>query len=162
MKTKSFIPIDGSYEVTIKLASIYNGLYRKYFAKDYKRGPSQKRYELKLAARSLMKDNFNRGATFSTLKSGMVYLITNKAFPGYAKVGMTIDIDSRLSSYQTYDPHRSYIVKHYVFVEDRSLAEKKILNSFGVSLESGEWIKDISLDKFLDILYIDHNGQLLY
>lgn len=162
MKLKGLIPQEGPYEVTIKLASIYNGIYIRYFAKASKRDPSQKRYELKLAARSLMKDNFKRGSTFSSLKAGMVYLITNKAFPGYAKVGITIDINSRLSTYQTYDPHRAYVVKHYIFVEDRHLAEKKILNSFGVSLENGEWIKDISLDKFLDILYLDQNGQLFY
>jgi hypothetical protein len=56
------------------------------------------------------------------------------------KVGMTQNLETRLSQYQTYDPFRQFKVEHYKFVSDRRSEEKKILDMFAVDLAGGEWI----------------------
>jgi hypothetical protein len=60
------------------------------------------------------------------LKEGFLYLISNDAFPGYVKVGITEDISSRLRTYQTSDPRRKYKVESYIFHPDVRAAEKQI------------------------------------
>lgn len=74
-------------------------------------------------------------------KSGVVYFITNPAWIGMIKVGMTSDLDTRLRAYQTYDPNRAYVAKHYEFVLDRRQTERSVLDIFKVDVsEVGEWI----------------------
>jgi hypothetical protein len=54
---------------------------------------------------------------------------------------MTKNLQSRLTSYQTYDPNRAFKVEHYRFVKDARLVEKKVLETFEFSMLKGEWIK---------------------
>lgn len=148
------IPSTGLYQITHKLVRTYCSVYRKLIGKNHKslNQPSQIRYEEKLAGRTLIKDLICRGGNHTTIDAGLVYLIENPSFPDYYKVGMTLDIKGRLSHYQTYDPHRKFTIAHYHLVYNRRLAEKKILNSFSVDVEKGEWIKKIDVDKFLEII----------
>lgn len=99
------------------------------------------RYARKLAGLTLLKLNFERKAKFNEIRAGLIYLIENEVYPDYYKVGMTIDLNSRLRSYQTYDPLQRFKVVKYDFVLDRILAEKKILNHPKIFNEDGEWIK---------------------
>lgn len=101
-------------------------------------------YARKLAGLNLLQLKMSRGAKSKECKEGMVYLIANPAWPTYLKIGMTVDIDSRLAAYQTYDPFKRFFVKHYDFVLDRRSAEKELLEKFDVHLIDGEWIKHSS------------------
>lgn len=58
--------------------------------------------------------------------SGEIYIITNDAFKGWVKVGMSINANDRLNSYQTGDPNRSYKLYSSYFTEDRHDTEKQI------------------------------------
>jgi len=102
---------------------------------------SEYRYARKLAGLSLLKHNVLLGASVNEIKAGMVYVIENEVFPWHYKIGMTVDLDSRINSYQTYDPFKRFKVKHYEFVLDRRHTEEQILKSFRLDLESGEWVK---------------------
>lgn len=42
------------------------------------------------------------------MNEGYLYIITNSSYEGYVKIGITENIDKRLSTYQTADPHRKY------------------------------------------------------
>lgn len=74
------------------------------------------------------------------LKSGILYLISNPVFPNLYKIGITQDLNARLSSYQTYDPHRRYKVEHYKFADNMREEEKNILKKYRIDISVGEWI----------------------
>ena len=79
-------------------------------------------------------------------KSGYVYIISNPAHPNFLKFGITEDITSRLSQYQTADPMRAFRVEYYIFHPQYEKAEKKIqemLKYFAKS-QKNEWA-EISL-----------------
>tara|TARA_R100000951_G_C2630639_1_gene177538 strand:- start:780 stop:1373 length:594 start_codon:yes stop_codon:yes gene_type:complete len=62
-------------------------------------------------------------SNYTTSKEGEVYVITNKAWDGWVKIGMAVDAVDRLNSYQTSSPHRDYILIHKEFFSDRRRAE---------------------------------------
>ncbi len=68
-------------------------------------------------------------AAFSSLQNyeastiGCVYVIQNQAWPEWVKVGKAVDAEDRLKTYQTGDPYRSYVLTHYIHVDDRHTAE---------------------------------------
>jgi hypothetical protein len=82
------------------------------------------------------------------IRNGFLYLISNPAFPGYIKVGITKNLNQRLASYQTYDPFRRFKVEHYAFCEDIRKEEIRIINMFSVDVKTGEWVKT---ERALDI-----------
>ena len=90
---------------------------------------------------NLLRLKFSRGAKPRDCKEGAVYVIANPAWPDYLKIGMTVDTESRLSSYQTYDPHKAFYIKTYEFCLDRRDAEKELLETFNFHLQDGEWVK---------------------
>lgn len=113
---------------------------------------SNLRYARKLAGLSLMKLNIHLGSKLRDIKSGMVYLLENSIFPEHYKVGITVDIDARLSQYQTSDPYRRFKYKHYEFVLNRRETERKMLEDFSISVENGEWIrKDNAIEMFRNL-----------
>ncbi len=57
---------------------------------------------------------------------GYIYIITNKSFPGWVKIGVTEDIKSRLRTYQTSSPLRNYKIEYYIHHPDCYGAEKDI------------------------------------
>jgi hypothetical protein len=89
------------------------------------------------------------GAAFSSLEGyantteGEVYVITNKAWKGWIKVGMAIDAEDRCKSYQTSSPLRDYELKYSQGFKDRRMAETTAhLLCDTVSKErQGEWFK---------------------
>ena len=154
LTNKTLIPKEGIFEITEEMINDYMKFYHIIFGTSSKGTgkTSNKKFARKIAGINLLKENFSRGAKFKDIKSGMVYMIENPAFPEHYKVGMTIDLISRLESYQTYDPYRKYKVTKYDFVLDRISTEKNILGHYDIFKESGEWIKkDNAIDIFAKI-----------
>lgn len=79
------------------------------------------------------------------METGYIYIISNPAFPEFLKIGITEDIKSRLSQYQTADPKRSFKVEFYIEHPKYKIAEKKIkemMKYFATdTIQRGEWFK---------------------
>ena len=133
------IPLNGRFDISEEQLSQYIEYYSQLHGRG--NGKVDRKYARKLAGLNLLKYKFSMGEKFSTCKEGLIYFVENPSYPDHLKVGMTIDLDTRLATYQTYDPFRKFKVKHYEFVLNRRLTEDKILNSFNVDIENGEWIK---------------------
>ena len=74
---------------------------------------------------------------------GYLYVITNKAFEGWVKVGVTGNLTKRLHTYQTGDPMRRYNVVYSIDHPNYKEAEKKIrevMKHFASDIK-GEWYK---------------------
>lgn len=140
---RGILPSVGEFQITEEHLLSYIGTYAEIFTRKgtNKLSRSDRRYARKLAGLTLLKLQAERGMRYSDSNAGIVYLIENPSFPDHYKIGMTIDLDRRLGSYQTYDPYRAYRVKKYEFVLDRKLTEKNFLSSLQSSPEEGEWVK---------------------
>ena len=92
-------------------------------------------------------------STISSIKEGYVYVITNKAWPDWVKIGMAIEAEDRLSGYQTSSPHRDYVLEHCVYVGDRRISEQKAHDKATLlALETnGEWFK-LTVEQAITIL----------
>ena len=93
-------------------------------------------------------NSFNEAAfsslqNYSSTKEGHVYVITNAAWPEWVKVGMAIDAEDRLSSYQTSSPFRDYEIQYSVYCKDRRELESKAHKAVGsiASDRNNEWFK---------------------
>ena len=76
-------------------------------------------------------------------KEGDVYVIANKAWDGWVKIGMAVDAEDRLNSYQTSSPHRDYVLIHKEFFHDRRRAEAQAHKEASKIAEehNSEWFK---------------------
>ena len=61
----------------------------------------------------------------AAIQEGYVYIISNRAWPHWVKIGMAIDAEDRLNSYQTSSPYRDFILEHRVFSSNRRASEKE-------------------------------------
>jgi gamma-glutamylcyclotransferase (GGCT)/AIG2-like uncharacterized protein YtfP len=86
-------------------------------------------------------------------KEGHVYVITNKAWPDWVKIGMAIDAEDRLSGYQTSSPHRDYILEHSVYSNERRKAEQQAHSRAAkLAIEvNGEWFK-LTVQQAIEVL----------
>jgi hypothetical protein len=57
---------------------------------------------------------------------GQVYIIANKAFPNWYKVGKAVSAEDRLNGYQTSSPHRDYELLYAVQFDNRHKAESDV------------------------------------
>jgi len=74
--------------------------------------------------------------------AGEVYIITNEAFKGWVKVGMSINAEDRLKSYQTGDPQRAYKLYSRYSTETRHIAEREVHKVLELTFKkSKEWFK---------------------
>ena len=89
----------------------------------------------------------------SAIQEGYVYVITNKAWPEWVKLGMAIDAEDRLNGYQTSSPMRDYVLEHRVFSVNRRMSEKEAhTRALPLSLDAkGEWFK-LSVEQAINIL----------
>lgn len=87
-----------------------------------------------------------------TPNQGFIYLITNPAFCGWVKCGMTTDCANRLKSYNGYDPRNEFSFAATKPVIDRRKAERSLLQEIALQadLRNGEWFK-IDIAKCLAI-----------
>lgn len=136
------IPKDGGFEITQEHVDQFGEVYRELVPKTSKIKVSNARANDRLSGLNLLKLNLSRGFY---PKAGLVYLISNPAFEGYYKVGMTQDVYKRLASYQTYDPLRRYKIEHYKFVLDKRAEEKRILELYKKDLAKGEWVNSLEV-----------------
>jgi hypothetical protein len=86
---------------------------------------------------------FSSFPNYNKTTKGAVYVITNDAWDGWVKVGKAGDAEDRLKGYQTGDPHRSYMLKHYVTVDNRHTGEVKAHKALEALSEArqNEWFK---------------------
>jgi len=94
------------------------------------------------------------------ISEGFIYIISNPSFPNFYKVGVTIDIQSRLKTYQTADPKRSYHIEHYIFHSNCYEMEKKInelFRPFALSIRN-EWYE---INKSMAISILDDQVEKL-
>lgn len=85
--------------------------------------------------------------SFRSTKKQYVYLITNEAWPGWVKVGITEDLKKRISQYQTSSPHRDYKIEYSYESDDARRIEtllKETLKPF-ISKSRHEWYQ-VNLD----------------
>src|SRR5210317_1642955 len=68
---------------------------------------------------------FSSLSKYTTSSEGQVYVITNKAWRGWVKIGMAIDAEDRCNQYQTSSPHRDYELKYCKSFLNRRIAESK-------------------------------------
>ncbi len=142
---ENILPELGTFTVTEQLINRYIYLYSVFKGNGSLGSMSNKRYAAKLAGISFLKLNEQRlknSNGFKKTDSGIVYLISNPAFPGYLKVGITNNLLKRLSSYQTYDPLRRYKIEHYKVVPNSREYEKYLLKHQNINLAKGEWVID--------------------
>ena len=76
---------------------------------------------------------------------GSVYIIANKAFPNWYKVGKAVSAEDRLNGYQTSSPFRDYELLYHVEFDNRHRAESDVHKLLRNVLEEdnckGEWFK---------------------
>jgi hypothetical protein len=98
------------------------------------------------------------------LKSGFLYIVTNTAFPGFVKVGVTENLHNRLRVYQTSDPSRGYKMEFSVSHPDVYEAERRIkdvMTHFALS-QRNEWFEvDLEFAKSRLVEQVDayKNGE---
>lgn len=80
-------------------------------------------------------------ASYNKSKSGYVYLIRNPAWGNWLKVGMAMDAEDRLNSFQTSSPFRDYELVHKVFCRDRRKAEAFLHEKMEAFTKRGEWFE---------------------
>jgi len=86
---------------------------------------------------------FDSLSRYTTSSEGEVYIITNRAWKGWIKVGMAVDAEDRCRNYQTASPLRDYELKYSQSFNDRRMAEIKAHSLCEtISKErQGEWFK---------------------
>lgn len=67
--------------------------------------------------------------------------MSNPAWPGYVKIGSAIDIDKRLTSYQTSCPHRAYRLEASAYVADRRAVEQELMLDLKQHKHQHEWFR---------------------
>lgn len=78
---------------------------------------------------------------YDTAKDGYVYIISNPAWEFWYKIGMALDAEDRLNSYQTSTPFRDYVLHYSKYFSNRRNAEAVAHRNIGrfASKRKGEW-----------------------
>jgi hypothetical protein len=141
------LPGTGIFSITEEMKKEYVKIYASLQGNGNVKTKSNKAYALRLAGLSLLKLNKVREEktlvkekTTEKTKSGIVYIISNVAFPNYYKIGITQNLEERLASYQTYDPLRRYKVEHYKVVENARQMENYFLSHHKINIRNSEWV----------------------
>lgn len=149
--TDGAIPSVGVFSVTEKMKADYIKLYPLFAGNSGNLKPKEVKFALKLAGLSLLKLNEKRRELSLQQKSvkssektssGIVYIVSNPAFEGYYKIGMTKDLNARMKTYQTSDPFKRFKVEHWKVVENARETEKYLLKHHSIELAQGEWASE--------------------
>lgn len=85
-------------------------------------------------------------------KKGYIYCLTNKAFTGWVKVGLTTNPKHRLDGYNTGDPFRAYAYEYLHEVDDVYEAERSVHGVLNETVESTyEWF-NLDVDQAIKII----------
>lgn len=85
-------------------------------------------------------------------KDKYIYIIKNKAWEGYLKIGSTINTETRLKSYQTGSPFRDYEIVFYIKTKHIFLIENHFKDNFKCS---HEWVfleEEEAIDIILNLI----------
>lgn len=154
MIQRSLLPETGEFLIDDKLLNMSVTIGAELFSKkssESKRKPSDIRLHKKIAGLNflfLLNERISEREVLQVKKSsnikqhcGVVYVIANPAFPDYLKIGITKNLQKRLSSYQTYDPYRQFTVIKTIFVANIRNAETQLLEKFRImDAYTGEWV----------------------
>ena len=90
-----------------------------------------------------------------------MYAITNPAWKGWIKIGMAVDAEDRLKSYQTSSPLRDFVLLHKKFFDNRRRAEAEAhISADKIAKERrGEWFKIDTSDAINLINSIDNTDK---
>ncbi len=96
----------------------------------------------KLILNEIKKERKEKGIVKITEAAGYLYLIENEIYPGWIKCGMTTDLETRLGSYNQYDPLKRFVVIASKAVYDRRLSESLLIKQLSKlsTIRNGEWI----------------------
>lgn len=142
------LSLEGEFIITPEVLDQYQELYiENTGTKGRKLSKSNREYNRKIAALNLVKIKRELGLK---IKEGFIYIIENPAWPNMYKIGMTIDTEERLNSYQTYSPKRDYKIRGYRFVQDRRVAEKELHKLLESERQLGEWFELPDVSIFLE------------
>ena len=84
----------------------------------------------------------NAQAVARKKSAGYVYIVTNKAWPDWCKVGVSINPEQRIKGYNTGSPLRDYEMPYTIKVEDQFDVERKTIDILSKRFEvNSEWIK---------------------
>lgn len=152
------IPSFGAFKIDEDLLLCYMDLYNDITKKQGEyRTKSNMKLARRLAGLNLIVELSDRYVPFDSVDCGLVYLISNPIFEDHYKVGMTLNVEKRLSQYQTYDPLRRFQIVKYDFVLNRRETERRILLHPNSMREEGEWIrKENAIEVYKSI--VDRNG----
>src|SRR4051812_39263248 len=78
-----------------------------------------------------------------------IYIISNSAFKGWYKIGITNNIEKRLSSYQTHDPNKGFFVEFVTPTENSELKEMIVCKAYN---SKSEWIKETDINRIIHII----------
>ena len=130
-----------------------NGPQRLYINGEYipKRDPRHKVF--KPGNYKNINDAVFSQSSINQIQEGYVYVMTNKAWPDWVKIGMAIDAEDRLNGYQTSSPYRDYTLEHKVYSDNRRESEREAHTKAAVVCKGnkGEWFK-ISVKEAITIL----------
>lgn len=144
-KVLSALNLPDNFIIDDKLIRAYMSKYNEISGKEGKLKTSEFRFCYRMAALNLLK--YKREHKIP-ITEGFVYVIGNPAWPGMYKIGMTIDVNERLTIYQTYSPNRDYKLYHFRFSSDKRRTEKELHNLLKDYRVSGEWFEVPVLDAF--------------
>ena len=66
------------------------------------------------------------GKALKIMHTGYLYIISNRSWPGWIKIGTTKNLKTRLQTYQTGSPFRDYEILYSIKHPDYLKAEKNI------------------------------------
>lgn len=100
-----------------------------------------------------------QAATITTRRStshivdGFVYVVESPSFPGWVKIGSTLDLKGRINSYQTYSPFADFQLSYASYFTNRMLAEADIHTILQVFRGKGEWFS-VTPDQAKEVILI--------
>ena len=102
-----------------------------------------KKHPLHKPGRYASLDDVWSHSKIESTEQGDVYVITNRAWPEWVKVGKASIAEDRLNGYQTSSPFRDYEIVAKIYTENRHNKERemhKIFSHFAKE-RRGEWFK---------------------
>ena len=142
---EGIIPNDGNFVMTEEILRQLSLKYQLIAG----RQPKYNKMSRRNSGLALLNLKLQRNIPSSMIDEGVIYLISNPAWQDYVKIGMTVNLQNRLSTYQTSDPHRLYKIDGFEFVLDRKNTEGNVLKKFSVDMRKGEWINKSSCDTII-------------
>ena len=75
---------------------------------------------------------------------GYIYVITNKAWEGWVKIGRATDVSKRIGAYNTSSPYRDYEAVYFTKTKNPFIIEMYFIDTYGD--DNNEWF-NISVEE---------------